>query len=182
MAKTTFAGHPLHPQLITAPAGLLPFSFVMDLVYDITGDEAYAQAAYLSMVGGLLTGALAGAAGAADYADIPSGTETKQLANVHAMLNIGLMGLTGLNVLMRRGKRTPTGKLPMLLNGIGTAGLLISSWYGGHMVYDHGMRVKGVSPVEDRPDAKLPGDERIAETFTRLGEIAPADGPAVGGQ
>ena len=177
MAKTTLAGHPLHPQLISAPSALLPFSLVMDLMYDMTGDESYADAAYYSMMGGYLGGAAAGLAGAGDYADIPPESHTKQIANLHASLNIGIMGLYSLNLLMRRDRRPRTGKLPMLLSAVGTAGLFISAWYGGHMVYEHGMRVKGVSPVADGPEMKLPGDKQIERPFSMLEEVAPVDGP-----
>ena len=33
MPRTTLFGHPLHPQLVVYPAGLLPFSFVLDLLH-----------------------------------------------------------------------------------------------------------------------------------------------------
>jgi uncharacterized membrane protein len=42
MPHTTFTGHPLHPQMIVAPAGLLPFSLVLDLLYVQTGNRSYA--------------------------------------------------------------------------------------------------------------------------------------------
>lgn len=177
MSKTTFAGHPLHPQLINMPTALLPFSLVMDLMYDMTGNEAYAEAAYYSMVGGYVGGAAAAAAGAGDYFDIPPETDTKKIANLHASLNIGIMGMYSVNLLMRRGQRPPSGKLPMLLSAVGTAGLMVSAWYGGHMVYEHGMRVKGVSPVADAPEMKLPGDKKIEQPFSKLEGIAPKDGP-----
>jgi uncharacterized membrane protein len=43
MPKTTFAGHPLHPQLVGLPIGLLPFSFVMDTAYAVTREKTYAK-------------------------------------------------------------------------------------------------------------------------------------------
>ncbi|HYO82826.1 MAG TPA: hypothetical protein VES20_15580, partial [Bryobacteraceae bacterium] len=56
------------------------------------------------------------------------------------------------------------------LSAVGTAGLLLSAWFGGHMVYSQGMRVKGVSEVEGAQDLKIPGDERIEAALTRIGE------------
>lgn len=176
MPKTTFAGHALHPQLINAPAALLPFSFVMDLMHRGTAKPGYAEAAYYSMMGGYAGGLAAAAAGAGDYFAIPPGSHTKRIANLHASLNLGLLGLYSVNLLLRRGRKTPTGTTPMLLSALGTTGLLISAWYGGHMVYEHGMRVKGVSPVADAPEAKLPGDKKIEGVFSRLEQVAPANG------
>lgn len=180
MPKATLAGHPLHPQLIVAPAGLLPFSLVMDAMNLATGEKSYADAAYYSMVGGFVGGMAAGAAGAADYFTIPPDSHTKRIANLHAVLNIGLLGLTGVNLLLRRKRKARVGTLPALLSLVGNAGVLVSSWYGGHLVYDHGLRVKGVSEVSDAPELKLPGDEKLAESFDALQEeVAPREGSQV---
>lgn len=56
MPQATFAGHPLHPQLIVMPAGLPPFSFLLDLLHAGTGDHSYADAAYYTMMGGFVGG------------------------------------------------------------------------------------------------------------------------------
>jgi len=178
MPKATLAGHPLHPQLIVLPAGLLPFSLAMDVMNLVTGRRSYADAAYYSMAGGLVGGLVAGAAGAADYFSIPPRSQTKKIANLHAVLNLGLLGLTGVNLLLRR-RRKSVGILPVLLSAAGNAGVLVSSWYGGHMVYEHGLRVKGVSEIAEAPEIKPPGDERIVERLNQLAEkVAPEGGPS----
>jgi uncharacterized membrane protein len=178
MFKSTFAGHPLHPQLVVIPSALLPFSFVLDVMHSATGDESYADAAYYSMVGGYLGGAAAAAAGAADYFAIPSETQTKRLANVHAAMNVGLLGLYSVNLLMRRGSKPRTNGTTKLMSALGTVGLLASAWYGAHLVYEYGVRVKGASPIAHVPDAKVPGDEKIAAALERAASVtAPDEGP-----
>lgn len=177
MPKTTFAGHPLHPQLIVLPAGLLPFSFILDLMHLVTRKPGYAEAAYYTMMGGSVGAMAAAGAGAADYFAIPPNTETKRHANLHAGLNVGLLTLYSVNMLLRRGKNPPAGPLPVLLSLLGTIGLIVSAWYGGHLVYEEGMRVRGVSPVADAPEVKLPQDERIEQAFNRLGNVVPQQGP-----
>ena len=173
MPKTTLAGHPLHPQLVVVPAGLLPFSLAMDLMHGKTGNKSYAEAAYYSLVGGFVGGLAASAAGAADYFEIPPHGQTKKIANLHAVLNVGLLGLTGINLLLRRGKKRRTvGKLPVLLSLIGNVGVLVSSWYGGQMVYEQGLRVKGRSEIADAPEIKLPGDRSLTAAFERLQDAA----------
>src|SRR5438309_1147771 len=116
MPQTTLAGHPLHPQLISAPLGLLPFSLVMDGLYAVTGKKAFADAAYYTLVGGTVGGLVAGAAGAMDYFTIPPKTKSKNVANIHGALNLGIMGLYGLNWLLRSGRERRTGVLPFLLS------------------------------------------------------------------
>jgi uncharacterized membrane protein len=177
MPRSTFAGHPLHPQMIVAPAGLLPFSLCLDLLHLRRRDPSYADGAYYAMMGGFIGGIAAGAAGAADYATIPPDSRAKKTANLHAILNLGLMGLTGLNLLLRRKRKRSPGAVPILLSVITNAGLFISAWYGGQLVYTHGMRVK---PAGESPAAeiKLPGDDKLERALTGLERrLAPGDGP-----
>jgi uncharacterized membrane protein len=161
MPQVTLMGHPLHPQLIVLPAGLLPFSFVLDAMHAATRDQSYADAAYYTMIGGFLGGVAAGAAGAADYGTIPSDSKAKEVGRLHGMMNLGLLALTGLNLLMRR-KRRSAGAVQMTVSLITIAGLTVSAWYGGHLVYHHGMRVRGTDLAGSPEDAKLPGDHKTA--------------------
>jgi uncharacterized membrane protein len=168
MYKTTLARHPLHPMLIVGPAGLLPFSFVMDLMHRSTGKQSYNHAAYHSMSAGMTTALAAGAAGAVDYMSIAEDSPTKRTGTTHGVMNIALVALYGLNLAMRRKEEPPSG-VCVALSAIGTAGLLASAWFGGHMVYEHGMRVKGRSEIEHAQDLKIPGDEAIADALQRIG-------------
>lgn len=178
MPKLTLAGHSLHTILNDLPLGMLPFSLAMDVAYAATGHPSYADAAYYSLTGGYLGLWAAGAAGAADYLELPSGSHSKEIANLHAGLNLGLLGLTTINLFARRHRRA--GTLPLFLSALGTAGLFASAWYGGHLVFEHGVRVKGKSPIENAPEAKLPGDEKIVEALSKAGKVAPEQGAEAG--
>lgn len=168
MPKTTLTGHPLHPQLIVAPAGLLPASLVFDIMHAKTGNPSYADAAYYTMMGGVAGGLAAGAAGFGDYLAIPPASPVKKVAAMHGLMNVSLLTLSGVNLFLRRGKNRPSGQLPMILNAVTNTGLLFSAWLGGQMVYHYGMRVDGVSPVAKAPEIKLPGDEMMAQGFRKL--------------
>lgn len=167
MPKISFADHALHPQIIVAPAGLIPASLVFDALHAITGKEGYAQAAYYTLMGGTIGGVVAGVAGAADLLTIPDGDRARKVAILHGALNLSLLSLSGLNLLMRRGKAKP-GPAPLLLNVVGNTGLLFSAWLGGELVYHYGMRVEGVSPVADAPDYELPGGKELGDTFRAI--------------
>ncbi len=178
MPKVTLAGHPLHTQLNDAPMALLPFSLILDLLHRRTGKEAYAEAAYYGLMGTVIGGAAAGAVGAADYLTIPSGSEAKRTGTFHALLNLGLLGLVGGNLLLRRGKRPPTGRVPLLLSALGNLWLLVSSWYGSELVHVHGMRVARVDPAAGAPELKLPGDDQVAEAARAVAHaVTPTGGP-----
>lgn len=110
---------------------------------------------------------------------IDSGTHVKQTANVHAMLNGGALAVTAANLALRRGGYKHTGG-SLALSAIAAVGVIVSGWFGGHMVYEHGMRVKGVSPIEHAPDAKmLPGDERVVQALHDVEHHVPATGPTL---
>ena len=130
MPRTTFAGHALHPQLVLLPGGLLPFSAVLDAMSLATGKREYSDAAYYTLAGGLVGGLAAGAAGAADYLTIPSESETKRTANLHAAINIGGLAMTALNLLLRSRQREgePVGALPAALDrdGRGRARVVVA--------------------------------------------------------
>ena len=106
MPKTTLGAHPLHPILIMAPGGLLPLSLILDVMYLATGKRSYAESAYYSMVGGYAGGLAAAAAGAGDYFAIPPNSHTRKIANLHATLNLVMLGVYSLNLLLRRSKNT----------------------------------------------------------------------------
>ena len=170
MPRTTLAGHPLHPQLIVAPAGLLPFSLVLDAMYLSTGRRSYADASYYAMVGGFLGGLAAGAAGAADYFTIPQHSAMKKSADIHATANLGLLALTGLNLLLRRNRQRSPGLFTFALSLISNVGLLASAWYGGHMVYTHGMRVQAAGSPKQAPEIKPPGDAQLEAAMLSLAQ------------
>ena len=167
MPNTTLAGHPLHPQLIVMPAGLLPFSLVLDIVHLATKNPSYAKASYYSMLGGLVGGIVAGAAGAGDYLSIPPNTREKNIATFHGSLNVGLLGLTAINLLLRRWRTDSVGGLPLLLSLVGNVGLFVSAWYGGHLVYEYGMRVKETSS-DGTAEIKPPRDEQLKQGLSAI--------------
>jgi uncharacterized membrane protein len=179
MPKLTLAGHPLHPMLIVAPAALIPFGFILDAMARSTDNDDYANAAYYSLTGGLIGGLAAGVAGAMDYVEIESETEVKRTANVHAILNGGALALTAANVVMRRDEYKHGGTGATLAMGaIAALGVLVSGWFGGKLVYEQGMRVKGVSPIGDAPDVKmLPADERVEHAMHGVERHMPSAGP-----
>ena len=178
MPKVTFAGHPLHPMLIVAPAALIPFAFILDAMHGATSNSSYSNAAYFSLVGGLVGGVAAATAGAMDYLMIESDTDVKRTANMHAILNGGALALTAANVAMRKNQPAHTGG-SLALSAIAAVGVLVSGWFGGRLVYEQGMRVKGVSPVGDATEAKLPGDEYIEHAFAAPEQYLPSSGPAL---
>jgi uncharacterized membrane protein len=164
--------------LIVAPAALIPFGFLLDAMYRSTGKSSYSNAAYYSLMGGMIGGLAAGAAGAMDYLTIEPDTQVKQTANVHAALNGGALALTAINVLSRKNKPAHKGG-SLALSALSTLGVLVSGWFGARMVYEQGVRVQGVSPVEHASELKLPGDEAVHQAMAQSEKILPSSGPVL---
>ncbi len=176
MARPTFAEQPVHPMLNDYPAALLPFSFLMDLLHLVTRRKSFADAAWYSLLGGYLTGLAAAATGAMDYFTIPRGRPVRRIADTHAMLNMAGLGLYSLNLMMRCGRDRRSGLFTTLLSGVGVAGLFVSTWFGGHMVYGHGMRVRGKDEPDRAPEVELPGSQRISDLLHDLEHrLAPSE-------
>ena len=66
---------------------------------------------------------------------------------MHAMLNGAAMAVTAANLLMRRNKPHHAGG-SLALSALAAVGVMVSGWFGGRLVYEQGMRVRGASPVQ----------------------------------
>jgi hypothetical protein len=55
----------------------------------------------------------------------------------------------------------------------------VSGWFGGRLVYEHGMRVKGVSPVQQERELKLPSDEKIEHAMAGAEKYVSSSGPVL---
>jgi len=176
MPRVTVAGHPLHPQLVGFPIGLIPFSFVMDCMYAATGDKNYARAAQYSLMGGAVGAVAAAAAGIMDYLAIRNGTEEKKLATTHGLMNAAILSIETVNLLRRRRGEPHSKALALTLGAISTAGLTVSQWYGGQLVYDRGVRVKGKQELESTRDLRPSWDEKIERSLHKVSEKMPLGG------
>jgi uncharacterized membrane protein len=176
MPRVTVAGHPLHPQLVGFPIGLIPFSFAMDCMYAATGDKHYARAAQYSLMGGAIGAVAAATAGVMDYLAIRNRTEEKKLATTHGLMNATILTIETINLLRRRRGEPKSKALALTLGAIATAGLTVSQWYGGQLVYGHGVRVKGMQELETTRDIKPGWDDKIEQSLHKISEKMPSGG------
>jgi uncharacterized membrane protein len=171
MPRLTYAENPVHPVLNTYPAALVPASLACDLLFTVTRRPSFRNASQFALMGALGTGIAAAWSGFQDYQEIPEGTELKRMANAHAMLNVGMLGAVSLSLVMRAtGKVSATA---LLLNAATTAAVVASGWYGAHMVYRHGMRVRGVDPIADAPEFMEDTGKPMADKLEQFLEQVP---------
>jgi uncharacterized membrane protein len=133
-SRFKLAGHPLHQMLIVFPLGLLATAVVFDVIFLVTNDPTWTQAAYYMIGAGLITGLVAAVPGAVDWLAIPRGTRAKRIGLIHGVGNVVVVALFAISWFLRRDNPTlpPTEAVVAGLLGAGIA--LVTGWLGGELV------------------------------------------------
>jgi uncharacterized membrane protein len=134
-SKAAIAGHPIHPMLIPFPFALLTLVPVTDIVYATTEMVFWASVSYYLLWAGIVAAGLAAIFGLVDFIGVPRVRKVRA-GWAHMLLNVAIVGLTLVNLLLRRGDAIeyiiPSG----IILSIVAAGLLLASgWFGGELIY-----------------------------------------------
>jgi nitrite reductase/ring-hydroxylating ferredoxin subunit/uncharacterized membrane protein len=136
---------PLHPAVVHLPLALFPLSLLLDVASWIwpAAELGFVRAAFYAVLGGLVTGLLAGVLGMVDYTSIRDDHPAKKTATLHLVLNVVALGVYGASAGLRyaalEAERTPG--LPLVLSLLGLGLLSYSGYLGGHLVYSDGIAV-----------------------------------------
>lgn len=153
--------HPIHPMLVPLPIAFLIATFVCDLVFWRGQNESWAIAAMWLLGAGLITAALAAAAGLIDFA---GDRRIRQLRDawLHMIGNVIAVVLSLVSFYLRWRYGAVEAVLPwgIWLSAIVTGLLAFNGWKGGELVFRHGVGV--VDEVQPTPaaDATRRRDER----------------------
>ncbi len=143
-------GHPLHAALSHVPMGLLGTALLWDALGAWRGETVWWAVSYWSLAAGLAAAAVAAFAGAVDYAAIEQGDPALDTGNRHLMFVLGALMPYTVSMFARGGPEGPRGKAVLavlLLDGAGALLLSIGGWYGGHLVFHHGIGGDGPTAV-----------------------------------
>jgi uncharacterized membrane protein len=141
-SRLKLAGHPIHPMLIVLPLGLFAIAVLMDVVYLLTGDDAFATVAFWNVTAGIVGGLLAAVFGAIDWWAIPRDTRAKRIGLWHGLGNVAIVVLFLVSWLMRQANVAYAPDLtPFLLGLIAVGMALVTAWLGGELVYRLGVGV-----------------------------------------
>jgi uncharacterized membrane protein len=139
--RATVAEHPIHPMLIPFPIALWIFSLACDLIFLFGfGGPVWKDVALYTMTGGIIGGLAAAIPGYIDYRSL-SDPVIVRVAQMHMAINVGLILLFTINAGLRILNGTEA-LLPVFLSLLGVAGLGVSGWLGGELVYVQGVAVK----------------------------------------
>ncbi len=144
------AGHPAHQMLIVFPLGLLATAVVFDVIFLVTDDPSWTQAAYYMIGAGLITGLVAAVPGAVDWMAIPRGTRAKRVGLIHGLGNVIVVALFAVSWYLRQDNPTlpPTGAVVAGLLGAGLA--VVTGWLGGELVDRLGVGVDDGAHLDAR--------------------------------
>lgn len=151
-------GHQLHPLLVALPIGMFSSALVLDLL----GGEQSRPAARRLVGAGVLAVAPTAAAGLADWSELGAFRRPRRVGLVHAGANVVASAFFGASWVARRGGHHSVGTNLALM---GTAGLGVGGYLGGHLSYSEGV---GVNRNAD--ESKKPVDWTDAAAVDDVGE------------
>ncbi len=142
-------GHPIHPMLIVFPVGLLVMAVIFDIIDYVLGRTALAAASYYDIAAGVIGGLLAAIFGLRDWLALPAGTRAKSVATIHGLGNVILVVLFIVSWLIRNASpgHAPDA-LALILALIGLAVGVVTSWFGGELVFRLGVAVDDGANLE----------------------------------
>jgi uncharacterized membrane protein len=160
IAATAKVGeHPIHPMLIPFPIALLVATFACDLVYWVTNNGFWAQAAFWSLTAAVVTALIAALAG---FADFFGNSRVRLIADAwkHMIGNLVAVVLAAVNLWLRYSDDVAAAVLPwgLMLSTIVVLLLLYTGWKGGELVYRHRIGIRLDEPRAHPDTLRQPRD------------------------
>ena len=141
-------GHPVHPILTDFPIALWSTSLLGDVAAAWRGQMAYRQFAFWLLALGLIIAVAAIVVGLIDYAAIPQGHPAIKGATWHMWIMLTAATVYGCSLIAHAG-RFASSRFAMWvgigLSAVGLVLLTIGGWFGGEMVFRHGIGSRGES-------------------------------------
>lgn len=149
------ARHPIHPILVSLPIGLWVFSVVADIVFQFGwGGPAWKNVAFYTLGGGIVGALLAAVPGFIDFFSITD-AKAGRVGVIHMVANLIALVIFGASFWLRW--IDTVGFLPAAFSIVGLVALSVAGWFGGELVFVHGM---GVKPSKEASRSHASGSQR----------------------
>ena len=142
MRGARFAGHPIHPALVHFPLALWSTTWAWDVLGAWTGSQVWWQTGFWCLVAGTIMAVPAVITGVIELAALEKGHPAEDMAMRHMLLMSSAFAAYLAALLVRGGPVPDEGWRLYAALVCSTAGLgllAVGGWYGGRMVYEHGV-------------------------------------------
>lgn len=134
------AGHPLHAMSVHFPIALVIGTLVLDLLYWFFADPFFLRAGTWAAGAAFLTGVGAGVIGTAELI-LVKGIRIRAASWSHAVAAMTLISIAGTNWGLRLVNPDAVLPLGLFLSVVGAAVTGLAGWYGGKLIFDHGVGI-----------------------------------------
>lgn len=141
-SESKLLSHPMHPIFTHFPMALWTISLLWDLLGFMRGDSLWWSFSKWSIAAGLIFAFLAIITGLVDFGRVPKEGPSETIAMKHMLLVISASIFYGGSFFFRLSSLIPTGYHFIFAESLSVIGfllLLIGGWYGGELVYRHGI-------------------------------------------
>lgn len=149
--RVRFGGHPLHPALTDFPIALLPLAFVWYIVALWRGGEFWWQAAFWTVIAGLVAALPTAVTGFLDYLTVKRNGAAFKTATNHMLVMLTAVSLFAGSALVQGGPDAMDGNQALLVVALAASGALLMAlggWLGGELVFRHGVGVEAHDDAE----------------------------------
>ena len=152
-------GHPLHPIIVNVAIGAFIAAFVFDIAALATGSASWFVMSFWTLLIGACAGVFAVLSGFYDYVTLRMSRPARNVATIHLSLNLAFM-LLFIASLILKGMAAASGPLlvpygrivsTFVLDVIGIVILVASGWFGGELIFKHGIAVTEEAAAEICP-------------------------------
>ncbi len=135
-------GHPAHAALSAFPGVLLSISVLGDAGSWLLGSPFSWRASFWTLAVGLVAAIPTACVGLVDYGAIPEGHAAAKTGSTHMVLMATAVACFAIALVVRGSPQAPHGMARVgvvALDASGAAFLLLGGWYGGELVFGHGI-------------------------------------------
>ncbi|WP_185984986.1 DUF2231 domain-containing protein [Aureimonas mangrovi] len=134
------AGHPLHAMSVHFPIVLVIATLGCDLAYWFGGDAFFLRAGVWTAGLAFISGVAAGAVGTAELI-LVKGIRVRAASWTHAVAAMTLISIAGANWGVRLIDPAQVLPLGLFLSVVAAGVTGLAGWYGGKLVFDHGVGI-----------------------------------------
>lgn len=162
--KATVAGHPIHPLLVTFPIGSYVAAVIADIIFLSGGSSFWGTMSMWLIAFGLAGSLIAAFFGFVDYLSAPMSAQAREIANLHAALNVCTIVVFGVAFAARY--FWPQFVWGHVATVAGICLLLAAGILGGNLAHQH---LVGSSERDVRTDRTAADDDAAFTPTERVG-------------